>query len=99
MPLIFERFYRASDARTMPGSGLGLSIVRQAAERHGGSVHAANRLPHGAIFTMRLPGAPTPPPSSYGPDGRSGVSGQGPAATTTAATHGLDRPDMIHMNL
>jgi two-component system sensor histidine kinase MprB len=62
MPLIFERFYRASHARTMPGSGLGLSIVRQAAERHGGSVRAANRRPHGAIFTVTLPGSPYPPP-------------------------------------
>lgn len=61
MPLIFERFYRASDARRMPGSGLGLSIVRQAAERHGGAVRAANRHPHGAVFTLSLPGAPSAP--------------------------------------
>jgi two-component system sensor histidine kinase MprB len=56
LPMIFERFYRASDARTMPGSGLGLSIVRQAAERHGGSVEVHNRTPHGSVFTMKLPG-------------------------------------------
>lgn len=61
LPLIFERFYRASDARTMPGSGLGLSIVRQAAERHGGSVRAANRSPHGSCFTLVLPGGPSMP--------------------------------------
>ena len=48
LPMIFERFYRAADARTMPGSGLGLSIVRQAVERHGGWVTVANRQPHGA---------------------------------------------------
>ncbi|MEP6665685.1 MAG: sensor histidine kinase, partial [Nocardioidaceae bacterium] len=53
---IFERFYRAATSRTMPGSGLGLSIVRQAAERHGGSITATNREPHGAVFTVRLPG-------------------------------------------
>lgn len=58
MPMIFERFYRAVDARTMPGSGLGLSIVRQAAERHGGSVAVENRNPHGSIFTLVLPGQP-----------------------------------------
>ncbi len=58
LPMIFERFYRADDARTMPGSGLGLSIVRQAAERHGGTVSAANRQPHGAVFTLTLPGQP-----------------------------------------
>ena len=54
--MIFERFYRADDARTMPGSGLGLSIVRQVAERHGGTVTAANADPHGAEFTLTIPG-------------------------------------------
>ncbi|MBA3265914.1 MAG: HAMP domain-containing histidine kinase [Nocardioidaceae bacterium] len=58
LPMIFERFYRAADARTMPGSGLGLSIVRQAVERHGGSVSVARREPHGAVFTLTLPGHP-----------------------------------------
>ena len=56
LPMIFERFYRAPDARTMPGSGLGLSIVQQAAQRHGGSVAAANHEPHGAVFTLTIPG-------------------------------------------
>jgi two-component system, OmpR family, sensor histidine kinase MprB len=56
LPMIFERFYRAEGARTMPGSGLGLSIVRQAAERHGGHVAVANRDPAGSTFTMWLPG-------------------------------------------
>jgi two-component system, OmpR family, sensor histidine kinase MprB len=60
LPKIFERFYRAADARRMPGSGLGLSIVRQAAERHGGTVTAANQRPHGAVFTLSLPGSPDP---------------------------------------
>jgi two-component system, OmpR family, sensor histidine kinase MprB len=58
MPMIFERFYRAPDARTMPGSGLGLSIVKQAVERHGGWIMVANVQPHGARFTMALPGRP-----------------------------------------
>ncbi|MBA2698858.1 MAG: HAMP domain-containing histidine kinase [Nocardioidaceae bacterium] len=56
LPMIFERFYRADSARTMPGSGLGLSIVRQAAERHGGSVSVRNSKPHGVVFSMRVPG-------------------------------------------
>ncbi len=62
LPMIFERFYRAPDARTMPGSGLGLSIVRQAAERHGGTAGVANRNPAGAVFTLQLPGHPEPAP-------------------------------------
>jgi two-component system sensor histidine kinase MprB len=40
LPHVFDRFYRSSEARTLPGSGLGLSIVRRAAERHGGTVTA-----------------------------------------------------------
>ncbi|MGI8578859.1 MAG: ATP-binding protein [Nocardioidaceae bacterium] len=64
LPMIFERFYRAADARMLPGSGLGLSIVRQAAERHGGSATAANRQPHGAVFTLSIPGHPGVEPAA-----------------------------------
>ena len=42
LPHVFDRFYRADNARALPGSGLGLAIVRQAAEAHGGEVEAAN---------------------------------------------------------
>jgi two-component system, OmpR family, sensor histidine kinase MprB len=53
---VFDRFYRSSEARTLPGSGLGLSIVKQAAERHGGTVYAGRAPEGGALLTMRLPG-------------------------------------------
>ena len=43
LPHVFDRFYRADDARGLPGSGLGLAIVRQAAEAHGGDVEAGER--------------------------------------------------------
>jgi two-component system sensor histidine kinase MprB len=49
---VFERFYRADDARSLPGSGLGLAIVRQAAEAHGGSVEAANAPGGGALLRL-----------------------------------------------
>jgi two-component system sensor histidine kinase MprB len=39
-PRVFDRFYRASSARTKPGSGLGLSIVAAVVEDHGGTVFA-----------------------------------------------------------
>ena len=67
LPMVFERFYRADDARTMPGSGLGLAIVRQAAERHGGTVAIANREPHGAEFTMSIPGSTDDRQAARGP--------------------------------
>jgi two-component system sensor histidine kinase MprB len=55
LPRLFDRFYRASAARSMPGSGLGLAIVRQVAEAHGGSVHAENATGGGAVLTLTLP--------------------------------------------
>ncbi|MGZ5368587.1 MAG: sensor histidine kinase [Aeromicrobium sp.] len=56
LPHIFDRFYRSSEARTLPGSGLGLSIVRRATDRHGGSVEARSPKSGGTLFTMRIPG-------------------------------------------
>jgi two-component system, OmpR family, sensor histidine kinase MprB len=56
-PYVFERFYRSSDARTLPGSGLGLSIVKQVAERHGGSVLARVAPEGGAMLRLHLPGS------------------------------------------
>ena len=58
LPHVFDRFYRSPEARTMPGSGLGLSIVRRTAERHGGRASAANAPDGGAVLTLRLPGRP-----------------------------------------
>lgn len=54
---IFERFYRADQARSRRtgGSGLGLSIVKHAAVRHGGDVRVWSRPGRGSTFTLRLP--------------------------------------------
>jgi two-component system sensor histidine kinase MprB len=57
LPHVFERFYRSPDSRTMPGSGLGLSIVRAIAERHGGAVCAGNTATGGAAFWFWVPGS------------------------------------------
>ncbi len=51
---IFDRFYRADEARTMSGSGLGLAIVREVARRHGGDVWAENRDGGGATVGFWL---------------------------------------------
>ena len=54
---VFERFWRADTARSDSGStGLGLSIVRAVAQRHGGAVRVVDS-PGGARFEVRLPGA------------------------------------------
>lgn len=55
---VFDRFYRSDAARTLPGSGLGLSIVAQVAADHGGEVTVADTPDGGATFTLSLP--PTP---------------------------------------
>jgi two-component system sensor histidine kinase MprB len=55
LPFVFDRFYRASSARGMPGSGLGLSIVRQVAELHGGEVLAERAEDGGACLRLRVP--------------------------------------------
>jgi two-component system sensor histidine kinase MprB len=56
---IFDRFYRATAARSLPGSGLGLSIVQEVALLHGGRVFARNRPGGGAEigFTLGATGA------------------------------------------
>ncbi len=52
LPLVFDRFYRADEARGLPGSGLGLAIVRQAAESCGGFVEARNAEGGGALLRV-----------------------------------------------
>jgi two-component system, OmpR family, sensor histidine kinase MprB len=56
-PLVFERFYRSAAARAMPGAGLGLAIVREVAEAHGGTVAAENDPAGGALVRLSLNGA------------------------------------------
>lgn len=57
LPHVFERFWRAEKSRSghTGGSGLGLSIVRQFVEAHGGTVTADSEPGTGAVFTIRLP--------------------------------------------
>lgn len=51
LPFIFERFYRASEG----GLGIGLTIVKELAEAHGGRIEARSRCGERAAFTLILP--------------------------------------------
>jgi two-component system sensor histidine kinase TctE len=53
LPHVFERFWRAS---SLPGGcGLGLAIVREIAQRHGGNTTVSANVPHGLCVQLRLP--------------------------------------------
>jgi two-component system, OmpR family, sensor histidine kinase MprB len=52
---VFDRFWRADEARGKPGSGLGLAIVQRVAEEHAGSATASNAPDGGAVVSLRLP--------------------------------------------
>jgi len=55
LPRLFDRFYRTDKSRRAGGSGLGLSIVRQVAELHGGSASAEPARPKGLRIRVILP--------------------------------------------
>ena len=59
---VFERFYRGGDAltRSVKGSGLGLALVKEVVEAHGGTVHVESVMGQGSTFTIRLPTAAEP---------------------------------------
>jgi two-component system, OmpR family, sensor histidine kinase MprB len=88
-PHVFDRFYRAAAARGVPGSGLGLSIVRQVAQSHGGTVRAEPAPGGGARLRLRLPAHPAegPPPVAQagGPLNRRPPAAEPPAAEPPAA--------------
>ena len=52
---VWEELYRGEQARSVPGSGLGLPLIRAIVEKHGGTVGLRSRQDQGTIFSMRLP--------------------------------------------
>ncbi|MFJ8075671.1 ATP-binding protein [Streptomyces sp. NPDC096176] len=64
LPHVFERFWRSPSARSLPGSGLGLSIVARTVQQAGGSIVLAPAPDGGTRAVIRLPGAGTPPPTT-----------------------------------
>lgn len=58
LPHIFEKFYRVTDhekVREVTGSGLGLALVKQILEIHGGTITVKSKLGEGSAFTFTLP--------------------------------------------
>ena len=54
-PHVWEELYRGQTVQNVPGSGLGLALVRAIAERHNGRVSLRSRLGQGTVFTLHLP--------------------------------------------
>ncbi len=61
LPYVFERFYRADASRTRStgGTGIGLAIVKQLIQAHGGIVEVESKIGVGSSFTFSLPIEPT----------------------------------------
>jgi signal transduction histidine kinase len=83
LPRVFERFHRVQGARARSdeGAGIGLALVRELAQLHGGTVDVASAPGAGAAFRVRIPkGRAHLPPEQVRPAG-----GGGPAAGAAAA--------------
>jgi two-component system phosphate regulon sensor histidine kinase PhoR len=54
---VFERFYRGGNelTRTVKGSGLGLTLVKQIVEAHHGKIEVESEVGNGSTFTVRIP--------------------------------------------
>ena len=55
LPHVFDRFYRADTARSLPGAGLGLAIAADIATAHGGAIEVASTPQVGTEFVVTLP--------------------------------------------
>jgi two-component system sensor histidine kinase MprB len=60
LPHVFDRFYRAPSARPLPGFGLGLALVRQVADEHGGTVTIERPEGGGTLVRLRIPEVEAP---------------------------------------
>ena len=55
LPHVFNRFYRADAARSLPGAGLGLAIAADIAAAHGGAIDVSSVPQAGTQFVVTLP--------------------------------------------
>jgi signal transduction histidine kinase len=65
---VFERFYQVEKTfcGQVPGAGLGLTMVKQTAEAHGGKVWVESEIEKGATLFLQLPAAPVSSPETHG---------------------------------
>ena len=54
-PQLFQSFHRAGNVGEIPGTGLGLVLVKRCVELHGGSIEVRSRLGEGTTVSVRLP--------------------------------------------
>lgn len=86
---VFDRFYRGDGARAS-GSGIGLTVVRDLVEAHGGTVAMGERPGGGARITLRLPVAPESAAGAAGERRESGDSHVG-HTPSSRGLHGASR--------
>lgn len=55
IPNLFDSFYRGTNVGSIPGTGLGLPIVKKCAELHGGMITVTSQLGQGSRFEVELP--------------------------------------------
>lgn len=55
LPLIFSRFFRAQNSTGIVGTGIGLNLVKELVNIHGGTVHVDSHVGEGSTFTVYLP--------------------------------------------
>ena len=55
---LFEAFHRAGNVQNIPGTGLGLTIVKKSVDLHGGTIAVDSQLGVGTTFTVTLPMQP-----------------------------------------
>jgi signal transduction histidine kinase len=55
MPQLFARYFRASNAKGLSGTGIGLNLVKALVELNGGAVRVESSLGEGSTFTIELP--------------------------------------------
>lgn len=62
LPKLFGKYFRASTSKGIPGTGIGLNLVKHLVELHGGTISVESEQGAGSLFTVTLPIGNPPPP-------------------------------------